>query len=39
MISFLVWAYILGPMGALLAVPITIAIHHTLPLLTGSEEK
>jgi AI-2 transport protein TqsA len=33
-IAFMFWAYVLGPMGAVLAIPLTIAIDKTLPLLT-----
>jgi len=33
-LGFLFWAYVLGPMGAILAIPLTIALHYTIPLLT-----
>jgi predicted PurR-regulated permease PerM len=32
-LSLLVWMFVLGPVGALLAIPLTIAISKTLPLL------
>ena len=31
----MVWALILGPVGAILAVPLTIALTTVAPLLTG----
>ena len=31
------WAYVLGPMGAILAIPLTIALHEALPVLTRTE--
>ncbi len=34
-LSFMFWALVLGPMGAVLAIPLTIAIHKTLPILIG----
>jgi AI-2 transport protein TqsA len=34
-ISLLVWGAVLGPMGALLAIPLTIALKETLPILIG----
>jgi AI-2 transport protein TqsA len=34
-ISLLVWGAVLGPMGALLAIPLTIAVKETLPILMG----
>ena len=37
-LAFMFWAYVLGPMGALLAIPLTIAIDKTLPLLTEPRE-
>jgi len=37
-LSLMFWAYILGPMGAVLAVPLTIAITTVAPLLTGGPE-
>jgi AI-2 transport protein TqsA len=33
-IAFMFWAYVLGPMGAVLAIPLTIVIDKTLPLFT-----
>lgn len=36
-LGFMFWAYVLGPMGAILAIPLTIALHETLPLLTRRE--
>lgn len=36
-IGFIFWAYVLGPMGAILAIPLTIALHETLPILTRPE--
>jgi AI-2 transport protein TqsA len=33
-LAFLFWAYVLGPMGAILAIPLTIALHYAIPLLT-----
>jgi AI-2 transport protein TqsA len=33
-IAFMFWAYVLGPMGAVLAIPLTITIDKTLPLFT-----
>jgi predicted PurR-regulated permease PerM len=35
-LSLMFWAFVLGPMGAVLAVPLTIAITTVAPLLTGS---
>jgi predicted PurR-regulated permease PerM len=34
-ISLLVWGAVLGPMGALLAIPLTIALKEILPILIG----
>jgi predicted PurR-regulated permease PerM len=34
-ISLLVWGAVLGPMGALLAIPLTIAVKEILPILMG----
>lgn len=34
-LSFMFWALVLGAMGAVLAIPLTIAIHKTLPILIG----
>jgi predicted PurR-regulated permease PerM len=34
-ISLLVWGAVLGPMGALLAIPLTIAVKEILPILVG----
>ena len=34
-ISLLVWGAVLGPMGALLAIPLTIALKEVLPILIG----
>jgi predicted PurR-regulated permease PerM len=34
-LSLLFWAFVLGPVGALMAIPLTIAIHKTLPILTA----
>jgi AI-2 transport protein TqsA len=34
-ISLLVWGAVLGPMGALLAIPLTIALKETLPIVIG----
>jgi predicted PurR-regulated permease PerM len=31
----LVWGAVLGPMGALLAIPLTIALKEILPILMG----
>ncbi|HYV67456.1 MAG TPA: AI-2E family transporter [Myxococcales bacterium] len=39
LIAFMLWAYVLGPMGAVLAIPLTIAIDKTLPLLTEPRGK
>jgi AI-2 transport protein TqsA len=36
-LSFMFWAYVLGPMGAILAIPLTITLHEVLPTLTGTE--
>jgi predicted PurR-regulated permease PerM len=36
-LGFMFWAYVLGPMGAILAIPLTIALHEVLPTLTGTE--
>lgn len=35
-LSLMLWAFILGPMGAVLAIPVTIAITTVAPLLAGS---
>jgi predicted PurR-regulated permease PerM len=37
-LAFMFWAYVLGPMGAVLAIPLTIAIHKTLPVLTAPRD-
>ena len=34
-VALLVWGAVLGPMGALLAIPLTIALKETLPILVG----
>jgi predicted PurR-regulated permease PerM len=36
-LSFMFWAYVLGPMGAILAIPLTITLHEVLPVLTRTE--
>jgi AI-2 transport protein TqsA len=36
-LAFMFWACILGPMGALFAIPLTIAIYKSLPLLTQTQ--
>lgn len=36
-LGFMFWAYVLGPMGAILAIPLTIALHEPLPILTRTE--
>jgi predicted PurR-regulated permease PerM len=38
-LAFLFWALVLGPMGAVLAIPLTIAIYKSLPLLTAEPKK
>ncbi len=35
-LSLMLWAFILGPMGAVLAIPLTIAITTVAPLLTAT---
>ena len=35
-LSLLFWSFVLGPVGAILAVPLTIALTTVAPLLTGS---
>ena len=34
-VALLVWGAVLGPMGALLAIPLTIALKEILPILVG----
>jgi predicted PurR-regulated permease PerM len=36
-LGFMFWAYVLGPMGAILAIPLTITINEALPVLTRAE--
>jgi len=36
-LAFMFWAYVLGPMGAILAIPLTLTLHETLPVLTRAE--
>ena len=36
-LSLMVWSFVLGPMGALLAVPLTIAIMKTVPILVEEQ--
>jgi predicted PurR-regulated permease PerM len=33
-LSLMAWMFVLGPVGALLAIPLTIALSKILPLLT-----
>jgi predicted PurR-regulated permease PerM len=33
-VSLLVWGVVLGPMGALLAIPLTLTLKQILPVLT-----
>jgi predicted PurR-regulated permease PerM len=35
-VSLLVWGVVLGPMGALLAIPLTLTVKEVLPVLLGS---
>ena len=34
-LSLMIWAFVLGPVGAVLAIPLTIAVVKILPILTG----
>ena len=36
-ISLMVWGVVLGPMGALLAIPLTLTLKQILPVLTGEK--
>ena len=38
-LAFILWAYVLGPMGAILAVPLTIAIYKSYPLLVAEPKE
>jgi predicted PurR-regulated permease PerM len=38
-LAFVFWAYVLGPMGAILAIPLTIAIYKSLPLLIAEPQQ
>jgi len=36
-LSLMIWGVVLGPMGALLAIPLTLTLKQILPVLTGEE--
>ena len=37
MVALLGWGVVLGPMGALLAIPLTLTVKELLPILTATE--